>query len=254
MAAILVGALAGCSNSTSTLERAPLDVAKEKTTKFANSLLAGKDTSASQFTKDVSYDASHTPILVDGKGNITEGGILKYFDEDNHAVKLEATDKNELTASIDFNDDGLFSDDEIFIIIDPDEFTTGSGNTDVRGPIDMPDMVYVPLSDWLDSHSAMDTVDVYIALPVKSIAPVYGGDAVSTMMIEIDTEATKKQILDFINENGLTRNDSIDEALESGMNSLFQINLTKEKIESLLAKYDENTLWIDLVEGISVID
>lgn len=241
--AILLGLLTGCSNSTELTE---LDQAKEKTTKFAKDLLGGKDITQSQFTKDVNY-ASNTPILVDSEGNIVKGGILKYFDSENHSVVLVATNKNQLTISIDFNDDGVFSDEETYIAIGRE--SSGSGGTNAMGPIEMPDTIQT-LKQWLNDHNDTDSTDVFISLPSKLAPPASGGIEIAI----IDVEATKKQILDFVNENDLTRNTSIDEAIENGWQAAFQINLTKEKIEALLEKYDENSIWINLANSVAVIN
>jgi hypothetical protein len=249
--AVFLGLLVGCNSTTSDLELTELDQAKEKTTRFAKNLLGGKDITQSQFTQDVNYDASKTPILVDSEGNIIEGGTIKYFDDENHSVVIVATGKNQLTISIDFNDDGKLSDEEIYVAIG-DDGAGNSGSSSAVAPIDVP-VERETLKEWLDDHNAADSTDVFISLPSKVVAPPTKGDIQLGIAI-IDTEATKTQILDFVDENNLTRNDSINEAIENGWQAAFEINLTKEKIEALLEKYDENLIWIDLVSSVIIID
>ena len=62
---------------------------------------------------DESYDASKTPMIIDQNDDLLKGGKFKYLDEANHPVTLEATDKNEITVSVDTDGDGQADQQEV---------------------------------------------------------------------------------------------------------------------------------------------
>ncbi len=62
---------------------------------------------------DESYDASKTPMMIDNNGDLLKGGKSKYLDGENHPVTLEATNKNEITVSVDTDGDGQADQQEV---------------------------------------------------------------------------------------------------------------------------------------------
>ena len=67
------------------------------------------------FVVDSNYDASLTPFIHDANSNLLSGEF-RYIDEQRHQVRLEVTDKNEISVKVDENGDEYFSVDEVTVI------------------------------------------------------------------------------------------------------------------------------------------
>jgi len=65
------------------------------------------------FRVDESYDASHTPMLMDDDGSMKKGGKSKYIDSKNNHITVEATAKDELTITVDTDGDGKADEKEV---------------------------------------------------------------------------------------------------------------------------------------------
>jgi hypothetical protein len=68
------------------------------------------------YTVDPDYDASVSPMLMDGQGAMQVGGLFKYLDGANHKTEVEITATKEITVRVDLNANGTFESDEVEVV------------------------------------------------------------------------------------------------------------------------------------------
>lgn len=65
------------------------------------------------YTVDDTYDASKTPMTISDDGDLLKDGKMKFYNEGNYHITLEAVAKNQVKVSVDTDNDGEDDESEI---------------------------------------------------------------------------------------------------------------------------------------------
>jgi len=179
------------------------------------------------FTINSDFDYYQTPMIVDIRGNISKGGLLKVINKEQNDVEIEAIDKGVFSIEIDTNKNQKMDEKEKIIYrLEPLEPVYGEITT--------------TLMEMLEASDGDEEMEVTILLRTPKALFLPDGNSSKESLIR--SELNRQFMEEFITLNELSKSPSMTSSIEDGRDS-FHIFLKKDRVFNILESNREK-IWM----------